>query len=177
MTDSYRFIHPWERASDYAGADLRGWYTVYSQTRDEGIGVQVNYRLIYEKLRKLNTEIEDGDGELVDSVTDARFGHWACGWYETILIHRSNTKALDLAEQIMRGVDQYPLVDDIATSEEQWAQAQEQWESMSIRERCELMRDELGYWIERGTVSLFAARRDELPEDPQGSLLEALAPL
>jgi hypothetical protein len=38
--------------------------------------------------------------------------HWACGWVETILIHKSAKKKLDILRQAKADLDDYPLLDE-----------------------------------------------------------------
>jgi hypothetical protein len=119
-----------------------------------------NYKRVFEDLQEFNTEIEDEDGDIVDSVTDTRANHWAVGWVETVYIHESNTAALNIAEEIMRGLgENYPLYDEEDHSELCFEEASEYWERASIKDRIRMIKDnDCGE-----CVSVFAARRDEIP--------------
>mgnify|MGYP001607098111 FL=1 len=71
------------------------------------------------------------------------------------------------ATELVSRLSEYPVLD-----EEDWAscerdRAAEVWESFSLRDRIEV--------CDRFQVSLFAARRNEVPEDPQGTLVVYLA--
>ena len=115
---------------------------------------------MFEDLQELNTVIEDEDGDIIDSVTDTRCNHWAVGWVETVYIHESNVEALNMAEEIMRGLrESYPLYDETDHSELCYREASEYWERASIQDRIDMIRDnDCGE-----CVSVFAARRDEIP--------------
>jgi hypothetical protein len=41
-----------------------------------------------------------------------RFGHWACGWFELILINPVNKDIVKKAEDIMSALSDYPVVDE-----------------------------------------------------------------
>lgn len=81
-----------------------------------------------------------------------REGHWAVGWVEWIGIHQDAQGALQKAEKILAGLEDYPVVDEVDWSALEDAEATEYWLSCSTRHRFEL-RQEAG-------DSIFAARPD-----------------
>ena len=101
-----------------------------------------------------------------DTVKVIREGHWAVGWIEWIAIHESDESALRIAEDIACGLEDYPVVNEDHWSELEFEEACEYWEQMSVAERS--------HYCRQANISIFAARRDYLPEDPQGLLLECL---
>ncbi len=95
-----------------------------------------------------------------------RFGHWACGWFEIMLV-RPDTAAAKCAEEWENALEGYPVASDDHFSELEWNEACEYWARCSIRERVS--------YLQRARLNVMAARRDTLPEDPQGALLGLLS--
>ena len=50
----------------------------------------------------------------------SRFGHWACGWFELILVNPASDKHLKIAYQIKQDLDAYPVLDDDDYSEREY---------------------------------------------------------
>jgi hypothetical protein len=88
------------------------------------------------------------------------------GWVEWIAIHESDSQALEKANEIMRRLDGYPVVNEDHWSELEWNEACEYWERLSVRDRAE--------YCQRAGLSIFAARRDYMPSDDSGMLMELL---
>jgi hypothetical protein len=92
-----------------------------------------------------------------------RYRHWLVGWTEQLLLSLdAPEKELIRAAQMREDLDDYPVLDEQHWSELEYSDAWEYWESLSLRERIEL--------CSHHRVSIFAARRDELPETPTGEL-------
>ena len=134
-----------------------------STSRDADILTRSNWEIVTNEILKV---AKHEDTEI------CRFGHWACGWYEQMLIHKSDTEALKVAEEWCCALADYPVASDEHYSELQWIEAAEYWESMDIKERLNVLAETVNRWENR--VSIFATRRDELPYDYDGSLLEHL---
>ncbi len=94
-----------------------------------------------------------------------RFGHWGPGWFEIILV-LPETEPARVAASLAEKLQDYPVVDDDDLSEREWEWAELTWTNMSRRERI----DE----CQAAGVSIFAARRDEIPRDDNGRLFERL---
>lgn len=124
-----------------------------SQTRDSECLDQSNFRSALKMLR--------GEDERCEV---RRFGHWGPGWYEIILVHPAFGYLID---RITESLENYPILDDGDFSELEYETACEYWQQCSVGERVE--------WCQRYSVSVFSARRDEVPEDPSGELFSALA--
>lgn len=163
-------LKPYERPGHYFGATWEGWYPVLGQTRDSDTLTRSNYRVALARLREVakghETDHEDPT-ERLQTVLDTRCNHWACGWIETIYVWAGDDAAVEAADSLLESLEGYPVL-----CEEDWGnleseEAARYWEGMGIRERME--------WCERYRVSIFAARRDEVPEDPTGELTAALA--
>lgn len=148
-----------DSAANYAGADLSDFFVApVSITRDSKLLERSNWEVVTADLEKHSAHDETGSTSM---------GHWACGWYEIFLIHKDDAPALQAADEWMCALESYPVANESHYSELEWNAVAEYWERCSLRERM----DEL----ERAGLSVFAARRDVLPEDPQGSLFCNLA--
>ncbi|MCP3681794.1 MAG: hypothetical protein GY861_03805 [bacterium] len=148
----------WTHPSDYGGHSPDGDYCVYSRNRGSSILENCNYDIILEELSILDKK-----------VYDFRAGHWACGWIEYIIVPaNSNKKTLERAEEILRSLADYPVLDDSKCSEMEIEARNEYWSSLDISERIELINEANG--------NIFAARHDYITEnaDPQGFMLEEI---
>lgn len=145
---------------DHRGAFLHGdeprrnWIVVpVCRTRDTGPREDSNFETAL--------KILGGEG---DRVEVHRFGHWGPGWFEIILAH---PRLVYQVEELQRSLEEYAFLDETDYSKREWEAAHEYWEGMGTRERME--------WCARYDVSVFAARRDEVPMGGTGELLSALA--
>ncbi len=120
-----------------------------SQTRDSGPLDRSNFRVVLADL--------GGESETVEV---HRFGHWGPGWYEIVLVHPSREK--DVRDWVA-ALAAYPVASDEDYSELEYEQACRAWECMCVKERVAALKR-----YARG-VSVFAARRDEIPDCPNGS--------
>lgn len=175
---NYRSLKLWEHPPYYGGKTWHGWYSVYTQTRDSDALEQSNYRSILSALRKVDSELandaidarnaeDDSPGD--STVTDTRQGHWACGWVECIFVHSSNTRACEMADEILNALESNgPVYDE--------------------SDLCELENDEYQtawqYWIPRDFTKLLAKHLrladstvDKLEDSPRlQELYEELTP-
>lgn len=149
-----RYTRPRDFA-DYADFDRNEYYVAYGQHRDSDSLTRSNFRSFLKAL--------GGESETVLVVRDS---HCLVGWVEAIYIHESDTARLAVASGISDHLDDYPVVDESDWSELQWEEACEYWERMSVSDRL--------YYCQRFHISPFAARRSEMPEDPQGGLVDSL---
>lgn len=125
-----------------------------SQTRDSDCLDRSNFRVV----------LADLGGES-DNVEVHRFGHWGPGWFEIILV-RPDTPQAAKADEWRRALENYPVADDMNFSELEFDEACAYWDSLSVCDRVEVCK--------RHDVSIFAARRNDLPEDDQGELISYL---
>jgi hypothetical protein len=145
----------WTMPQHYAGEVWPGYYVFLSQHRDSDSLTRSNFVCGLGAL--------GGESETVQVV---REGHWAVGWVEWIAIHQDDEKALQIADEISGRLEDYPVVNEDHLSELEWNEAQDYWASMSIRERMRLCYD--------AHISVFAARRDWIPENDSGYIMESL---
>jgi hypothetical protein len=130
-------------------------FVFLSQHRDSDTATRSNFQCAWEAI--------GGESETVQVICE---NHWAVGWVEWIAIHESDSKALEIADEIICALADYPILDDSHWSDLEYQEASDYWESMSISDRI--------YWCDRVGVSIFAARHDHLPEDQSGELISIL---
>lgn len=147
---------PWVRPDSYAGATWEGWLVFLGRNRDSDLLTEHNFDTALEALYGVSTEATEVDG--YPSVYVVRESHWACGWVEWIAIHPSNKAAVDLANELAHGLDQYPVLDEDGFSEKESEAAYDSWKNMSVRDRYELIK-------RIGNCSIFAARHEYPPDD------------
>lgn len=133
--------------------DRQDWILApVSRTRDSGCLARSNWEVLTGELRStFGAEGEDSGWEI------HRFGHWGPGWFEIILLDPSRPELVAWAEDWARALADYPVASDNHYSELEWNETCEAWERASLRDRIEAIG-------RAGDCSIFAARRDELPE-------------
>jgi hypothetical protein len=137
-------------------ADREDWLVApVSRTRDSDTLAESNFAVVLADL-----------GDEGDNVESHRFGHWGPGWYEIILV-RPGTPEASRAEWWEGRLDGYPVANEEDWSDREYDAATEAWSHMGISQRIEA--------CARYDVSIFAARRDEIPSDPRGEMVSYLA--
>lgn len=101
-----------------------------------------------------------------DTVQVRRFGHWACGWFEIIILDAKQADKVAIALGLESRLENYPMLDEADVSQREWDSATENWAQMSVRARVE--------YLQRAHGCVFAARRAEFPADNSGRLFELL---
>jgi hypothetical protein len=120
--------------------DRQDWIVApCGRNRDSGILDESNFHACLLAL--------GGESETVEV---HRFGHWACGWFELILVDPSRA---DEVTELADALEYYPLLDESDYSEREFEAVNETWESMSTRDRVDALREAGG--------SIFAARRGD----------------
>ena len=156
-TKEYEHISRYEVPSHYFGKHWHEYFTVYGIHRDSDALARSNFTCI---LRELGGES--------DTVIVTRASHWAVGWIDTIRVHQDDTARLQLADNIMGELEDYPVVDEDHFSELEYTEACDYWERSSVADRVEAIQSS------RSDVSVFAARRPDLPSDDNGALMDYL---
>lgn len=129
------------------------WMVVIGRNRDSGILDRHNW----EEACRILPEGDD--------VQIHRFGHWACGWLEVLLV-RPGTDAAATGEKIGARLEDYPILNEDRYSEMEWDETCKAWEGASLRERIRLCAD--------AGVSILAARHDWIPDSDR--IRESLRP-
>jgi len=126
-----------------------------ARNRDSSILQESNFNIALDML--------GGESE---NVQVHRFGHWASGWFELILI-APNSPEWNLAEKIETKIEEYPILDENDYTERQVEAAINYWHCCGRRERIEI--------CNKFGVSIYASRRDDIPDDYSGELFTYLA--
>lgn len=155
IEENFKALKRWTMPDSYWGAEWPDYFIFLSQHRDSDALSRSNFECGLEAL--------GGESETVQVVRER---HWAVGFVEWIAIHESDERALELAEEILCGLSDYPVLNEEHFYALEYSEAEQYWESMSVRERMD--------YCERAEISIFSARRDYLPEDSSGFLLELL---
>lgn len=156
MLDTYATFAP--TGFDRSGAFLperQHWFVVpLSRTRDCGPLDDSNFETALAMLEDV-----DPDGEHYEAHS---FGHWACGWFEIILVDPQHPATVEAAEGIAAALEDYPVLDEHDYSERQYEALNEAWQWLSMRDRIQLCAD--------AGLSIFAARREYAPADDSGHI-------
>mgnify|MGYP005846331801 CR=1 FL=1 len=138
-------LERWTFPDSYAGATWYDYYVFLGRHRESEILTNVNYELGLKAI-----------GGPSDTVHEVRESHWAVGWVEWIAIHESDTQALEKADEIVAALADYPVLDEEAYSQRQWDEMHRYWIRIQLAERIS--------WCQDAETSIFAARRDDIPE-------------
>lgn len=166
----------WEYPGSYGGYSPDGDYCIYSRHRDSSILENVNYEEIFKYLQELQEKLEEAfvcmgkdpypDEEDARSwVHDFRAGHWGVGWVEYIIVRKDAPyEILKAAGEVYCAISEYPVFNESAYSDKCYEEINEHWENMGTSERIE--------YCQEVDVSIFAARRDEIPTEVYDRLSE-----
>jgi hypothetical protein len=151
-----KHLKRWSRPPSYFGAQWPDYYSAgVGQSRDSDCLEQSNFAVMLAAL--------GGESETVIVVRES---HWAVGWVDWIAIHESDNAALAKADAQCERLANYPVLDEEDWSRREYEAQCETWENAGLQGRIEYCR--------RAGVSIFAARRSELPRDDNGCLGELL---
>jgi hypothetical protein len=105
--------------------------------RDSDCLTESNWRVA---IKKLGGETYDSEEDTGD-VSIVRFGHWAVGWVEHILV-RPNSPAHNIAIKLEEKLNDYPILDDDDFSNLEDEEAHRVWKDCySPKERIEYIRE------------------------------------
>lgn len=151
-----KHLKRWTQPKDYFGAEWSSYYSAgVGQSRDSDCLEQSNFAVMLAAL--------GGESETVIVVRES---HWAVGWVEWIAVHELDTVALAKADEQCARLELYPVLDEEDWSRREFDEQYETWENAGLQGRIDYCR--------RAGISIFAARRSELPEDDNGRLGELL---
>ena len=148
-------LNRWKSPDNYIGAEWPDYFVFLGQHRDSDALTRSNFECGLVWL--------GGESETVRVIRER---HWAVGWVEWIAIHESAAAKLKTAENILRRLEAYPVLDEEHFSELEWREAEQFWGTLSIRERVDLCRE--------AGISIFAARHGYIPRDDSGYIFESL---
>ncbi len=112
------------------GAD---WLVVVGQNRDSNALDRSNFAVAVESMGPLDPEDKDH--------AIRRFGHWACGWFELLLV-RPDTACAKEGASIEAALADYPVLNEEDFSAEEQGEADEVWRNCYREaERIEYIRE------------------------------------
>lgn len=138
MTTKLR-IKKWQRSSNYSGEDLSEYYMGPSRSRDSDTLTESNFISALESL--------GGESE---TVRVARFGHWACGWAETIMVHESDKAKVKQLDDIACFLESYAVLDDDDYNEREHQAQQE-----TLKYYADQFEKELALYLKVETLDKF----------------------
>jgi hypothetical protein len=109
--------------------------------------------------------LEASGGE-TETVIVVRESHWAVGGVEWIAIHEADAMALAKADEQCERLADYPVLNEEDWSGREFEAQCATWANAGLQGQIE--------YCKRAGISIFAARRGELPEDDGGRLGELL---
>lgn len=161
----------WQTPKCYFGFDPVGHIVVMARHRESSILANSNWWIARQRLEamhkvpiaRLEDVAKDGpfsrfDPDKTPLLYDWRASDSMVGWIEYLMI-RPCTEAKDLlqlARDMQRELDAYPILDEGDYSERQQEAMASYWASESIEDRM--------HWCEENGASIFAARRPYPPE-------------
>jgi len=127
--------------------DQQGWYVApVTRTRDSGSLDESNWEAQIKILDDAEVEYDT-----------ASFGHWACGWFEIVLVKPDEDgDPPQVLIEIEAALADYPVLDDMDHSDREFEAACQSWEWTDMRDRIKI--------LARHGLSIFAARREEIPQ-------------
>lgn len=125
------------------------WLCVMTRSRDSDCLTESNWRVAIKML--------GGESE---NVRIDRFGHWACGWWESLSV-KDGSSSHSIGQDITEQIDSYPILDEDDFSELEEERAQEVWESFNDSERVQYMRDNRSQFEFRSFGDLLSCARGE----------------
>lgn len=126
--------------------DGERWALVYTQNRDSDACDRSNHRVFLDALRPFLGWRRDGAHTELE-----RHSHWAVGWVEGFAIRVYTpcgriTRAFWAYASLVSRLEDYPVLDEAAFSEEEREEADQAWATMRPRARLEYLRDGRFHW-------------------------------
>jgi len=137
--------------SNYIGpTDFDDFECVLTQSRDSDALSRSNFKVALEML--------GGESE---NVRIDRFGHWACGWWESLAV-KPNTPEYAIAKDIESRLSDYPVLDESDYCELETDEANETWKfCFNESERVKYIRDNRRQFDFRSFADLRSVVRGE----------------
>lgn len=143
---AYEPIHLklWTMPDHYMGA-------VYPATYSAGVGQSRDSSALERTNFKTMLDLLGGESETVRVIRES---HWAVGWVEWIALDQDDDTALEIADQAMGRLKEYPSLDDDAWSELEYEEAADYWDGLSPREKVQTAMEERKryHWLQATPV-------------------------
>lgn len=115
---TFKHLQKWTYPNSYFGATWYDYYSFIGQHRDSDTLTRSNF---IEGLKALGGESE--------TVMVVREKHCLVGWVEWIAIHESDAKSLNLADNMLEELEDYPILNEDAFSNLEYEEYHEAWEN------------------------------------------------
>ena len=103
-----------DSAKNYMGSTFYDYYVILGQNRDSDALTKSNFEVIQKQIPELEC---------------VRFGHWAYGWYELLILPiDSPMEVLQKAQAMVNSLDDYPVLDEIHFRNLERDEGMESWE-------------------------------------------------
>lgn len=161
----------WETPPYYAGFDPVGDIIIATQHRDSSLLDQSNFDVAKARLEKAlgdANDVPDNDPDSEAPCYTFSTSHWAVGWVEYLMLCKDAPQAsIDEARKIASELSCYPILDEMEYSEREHEAAHDTWLHASLRERID--------YCKADRCSIFAARRDYIPDSGTGEIVSILS--
>lgn len=167
MTLKNLIQNAWRKPEAYFGFSPDGDFILYNHYRDSHLIDESNWDYLMEAFKPEDYDDRNGFEERPTCYIWSA-GCSLVGWVEYMMIRHDAPWDLKLkAEKVLERLSNYPILDEDDHSRREWEFVCESWQNMSLKERVHLIQ-------KSGSCSIFAARRDEIPEDHNGYLFDYL---
>lgn len=135
----------------------------------ETMGAVIGVHRDSDTLARSNWEVISADLQerFPEAFMIKRSRHFLVGWSETLFVDARDETAVDACVEWLSKLEDYPVACDEHWSRLESEEAQETWKGFKLADRV--------HACQKARLSVFAARHDKFPEDPQGTLLSYLA--
>ena len=130
-----KFLKKWVHPDSYMGAEYPEYYEVAGRSRDSEALERSNFNSI---LAALGGENEEA------GVIIAKASHWAVGWVEELLIHETASEKLKIADELVGGLEDYPIVDETDFSNEEREEREQYFANGGKQDMERVIAKELG---------------------------------
>lgn len=147
--ENLKALKLWTVPDSWAGKPWHDHYVFLGRNRDADCLTESNF--------EKGLEAIGGESDTVHVVHE---GHWACGWIEWIAIHKSDLKALEIADSIACALEDYPVLDENDFSEREQIAAEETWKRCyTPKERIKYIRENKSQFEFRSFADLLGCVR------------------
>ena len=159
-TASLRTFAEYRKQPDFGTSvdhDFDSWLIAPCGTNRDADTVQrSNFAEMCAELERIE-RAADTEDESAEMYAVHRFGHWACGWVELVIV-RPGSAAAEYAAECAERLESYPVLSDDGLSQLESDDAAESWKAYGADDFKRAMRDEFG---ERRAAEFVADATDE----------------
>jgi hypothetical protein len=164
----------WKHPECYIGATWEDYYSVIGMHRDSPLLDVHNFgevkTALEAKIAEIGaTHVNEGQDNEQPFLINPYESHWAVSHIEWLGLHKDSPESLlQLADELLDKLADYPILNEESFSEKEWDAANETWASLPLQERVEL--------CQKYHICIFAARHDCIPQADTGGIFEYCRP-